>query len=118
MPEYRVELEAYAGPLDLLLFLVKRHEIDLHDIPIAKLTEQYLAYIEQLQQIDINVAGEFLVMAATLLEIKSQLLALRTGPATARLQEVQRRRDQSRPSTLRLGTTLSRSACEVTEDQW
>jgi len=74
MPEYRVELEAYAGPLDLLLFLVKRHEIDLHDIPVAKLTQQYLAYLEQLERIDINVAGEFLVMAATLLEIKSKML--------------------------------------------
>lgn len=72
--DYRVQLDAYAGPLDLLLFLVKRHEIDLHDIPIAKLTEQYLHHLKVIQQIDVELAGEFLVMAATLVEIKSQML--------------------------------------------
>ncbi len=74
MPNYRVELEAYAGPLDLLLYLVKRHEIDLNDIPIAKLTDQYLEHLEVIKQIDIEHAGEFLVMASTLLEIKSAML--------------------------------------------
>ncbi len=72
--DYRVQLEAYAGPLDLLLYLVKRHEIDLHDIPVAELTEQYLNHLKVIQQIDVELAGEFLVMAATLLEIKSQML--------------------------------------------
>lgn len=72
--DYRIELDCYAGPLDLLLYLVRRHEIDLHDIPIAKLTEQYLQHLRLIQQIDVNLAGEFLVMAATLLEIKSQML--------------------------------------------
>lgn len=72
--EYRVELDAYNGPLDLLLFLVKRHEIDLHDIPIAKLTDQYLAHLKHIKAIDVDLAGEFLVMSATLLEIKSQML--------------------------------------------
>jgi len=71
---YRVELEAYSGPLDLLLYLVKRHEIDLHDIPIATLTEQYLAHLKTLEIMDVEHAGEFLVMAATLVEIKSLLL--------------------------------------------
>jgi segregation and condensation protein A len=74
IPDYRVELEAYSGPLDLLLYLVRRDEIDLYDIPIAKLTEQYLAYLKGMREIDVDVAGEFLVMAATLLEIKSALL--------------------------------------------
>lgn len=74
MPEYRVELETYCGPLDLLLYLVKRDEIDLNDIPISRLTDQYLRWLEGLQRIDINVAGEFLVMAATLLEIKSKMI--------------------------------------------
>ncbi|MBI1335869.1 MAG: hypothetical protein GC164_02775 [Phycisphaera sp.] len=73
--DYRVQLDAYAGPLDLLLYLVKRDEIDLHDIPIARLTEQYLEHLKLIQQIDIDLAGEFLVMAATLLEIKSAMLA-------------------------------------------
>ncbi|MEM9419593.1 MAG: segregation/condensation protein A [Planctomycetota bacterium] len=76
--DYRVQLDAYAGPLDLLLYLVKRHEIDLQDIPIAQLTEQYLEHLRVIQAVpgamDVDRAGEFLVMAATLVEIKSALL--------------------------------------------
>lgn len=72
--DYRVALDAYSGPLDLLLFLVRRHEIDLNDIPVAVLTERYLAHLQALQQVDVNIASEFLVMAATLLEIKSAML--------------------------------------------
>ncbi len=71
---YRVQLDAYAGPLDLLLYLVKRHEIDLYDIPVSELTEQYLHHLKVIQSIDVDLAGEFLVMAATLLEVKSQML--------------------------------------------
>ncbi|MEM6391639.1 MAG: segregation/condensation protein A [Planctomycetota bacterium] len=75
---YRVELDAYAGPLDLLLYLVKRSEIDLHDIPIADLTAQYLEHLTLMQElrpyVDIEQAGEFLVMAATLVEIKSRMI--------------------------------------------
>lgn len=74
MQDYRVELDGYCGPLDLLLYLVRRHEIDLNDIPIAKLTGQYLEYLKLIKQIDVELAGEFLVMAATLLEIKSATL--------------------------------------------
>ena len=74
MPEYRVELDSYSGPLDLLLFLVRRHEIDLNDIPVGQLTDQYLAYLRALERIDFDLAGEFLVMAATLLEVKSRML--------------------------------------------
>lgn len=79
--EYKVRLEAFEGPLDLLLFLIRRAEVDIHDIPIATITEQYLSYLEQLTgagesvRIDIERAGEFLVMAATLMEIKSRMLA-------------------------------------------
>jgi segregation and condensation protein A len=72
--DYRVDLDSYSGPLDLLLFLVRRNEIDLADIPIARLTEQYLEFIKLLEEVDINLTGEFLVMAATLLEIKSAML--------------------------------------------
>lgn len=75
--DYRVQLDAYAGPLDLLLYLVKRHEIDLNDIPIAELTRQYLRHLEVIKSIDVERAGEFLVMAATLVEIKSQMLVPR-----------------------------------------
>lgn len=79
--EYKVRLEAFEGPLDLLLFLIRRAEVDIHDIPIASITEQYLSHLEQLtgtsdsSRIDIERAGEFLVMAATLMEIKSRMLA-------------------------------------------
>lgn len=79
--DYRVELDAYHGPLDLLLFLVKRHEIDLYDIPIATLTDQYLEHLRDIQRIDMDVAGEFLLMAATLVEIKSQMLLPRPEEA-------------------------------------
>ncbi|MEM8781873.1 MAG: segregation/condensation protein A [Planctomycetota bacterium] len=71
---HRVQLDAYAGPMDLLLYLVKRHEIDLHDIPMAELVEQYLAHLRVIETIDVEQAGEFLVMAATLVEIKSRMI--------------------------------------------
>jgi segregation and condensation protein A len=72
--DYQVELESFRGPLDLLLFLVKRHEVDICDIPIAKMAEQFLEYLEVLELIDVEWAGDFLVMAATLMEIKSKML--------------------------------------------
>jgi segregation and condensation protein A len=72
--DYRVNLDIYNGPLDLLLYLIKRDELDIHDIPIARITQQYLAYVEMLKQLDPNLAGEFLVMAAALVEIKSRML--------------------------------------------
>jgi segregation and condensation protein A len=76
--EYKVELSTFRGPLDLLLFLVKRDEVDICDIPIAKVTAQFLEYLNVLQVVDVEAAGEFLVMAATLMEIKSRLLLPRT----------------------------------------
>jgi segregation and condensation protein A len=71
---YRVKLEIFEGPLDLLLYLIKKDEIDIYDIPIARITEQYLAYLELMQELDISVAGDFLVMASTLIYIKSKML--------------------------------------------
>jgi segregation and condensation protein A len=76
--EYNVELETFRGPLDLLLFLVKRHEVDIRDIPIARVAEQFLEYLNVIQLIDVEWAGEFLVMAATLMEIKSKMLLPRS----------------------------------------
>lgn len=78
--EYKVRLEAFEGPLDLLLFLIRRAEVEIEEIPIAAITEQYLSYLGDLddRRIDIDTAGEFLVMAATLMEIKSRMIA-RTG---------------------------------------
>ena len=78
MSEYRVNLEIFAGPLDLLLYLVRKEELDIYDIPIARITEQYMKYIEILKQLDIDLAGDFLVMAATLMEIKSFMLLPKT----------------------------------------
>ena len=74
MTDYRVNLDIYNGPLDLLLYLIRREEIDIHDIPIARITEQYCAYVDTLKIINPDIAGEFLVMAATLMEIKSRML--------------------------------------------
>ena len=78
--DYTVELETFRGPLDLLLFLVKHNEVDLYDIPIAKILEQFLEYLQAIQVIDVEGAGEFLVMAATLMEIKSKMLLPSAGP--------------------------------------
>jgi len=74
MADYRVNLEIFAGPLDLLLYLVRKEEVDIYDIPIAKITDQYIRYIELLKSFDIDLAGDFLVMAATLMQIKSAML--------------------------------------------
>lgn len=71
---YKVKLDAFEGPLDLLLHLVNDMEIDLYDIPVATITEQYIRYIKTMQQIELNIASEYLVMAATLIEIKSAML--------------------------------------------
>lgn len=71
---YRVRLEVFEGPLDLLLYLIKKDEIDIYDIPIAHITEQYLEYLRLLEQLDIAVAGDFLVLASTLIYIKSKML--------------------------------------------
>ena len=74
MGSYRVNLDIFAGPLDLLLYLVRKEEVDIYDIPIANVTAQYVKYIEVIQQFDIDLAGDFLVMAASLMEIKSAML--------------------------------------------
>ena len=81
-PGITIRLEAFEGPLDLLLHLIKREEIDIWNIPIARITEQYLEYIQLMKDLNINVAGEWLVMAATLIFIKSRML-LPPDPAVA-----------------------------------
>jgi segregation and condensation protein A len=81
MQEYQVDLDIFHGPLDLLLYLVKRDEIDLRDIPIARVAEQFRAYLDVLQAIDVEKVGDFLVMAATLMELKSKMLLPRTEDA-------------------------------------
>jgi segregation and condensation protein A len=80
LADYRVNLDIFAGPLDLLLYLVRKEEVDIYDIPLAKITDQYLRYLEMLKQLDIDLAGDFLVMAATLMEIKSAMLLPKAEP--------------------------------------
>ncbi|MDM8142934.1 segregation and condensation protein A [Megamonas hypermegale] len=72
--QYKVHLESFEGPLDLLLHLIEKNRIDIYDIPIALLTEQYMAYLAKFKEFNIEIASEFLVMAATLLQIKSKIL--------------------------------------------
>ena len=69
-----VKLQAFEGPLDLLLHLIEKNKINIYDIPIVEITEQYMEYIKQMKEHDLNVVSEFLVMAAWLLEIKSKML--------------------------------------------
>ncbi len=71
---YQVKLDAFEGPLDLLLHLINQYEIDIYDIPVAQITEQYMHYIHTMKRLELNIASEYLVMAATLIEIKSQML--------------------------------------------
>jgi segregation and condensation protein A len=70
--DFRVDLDIFRGPMDLLLYLVRKHEVDIIDIPIAAITEQYLAYLSVIEALDVNAVGDFLAMASTLVEIKSQ----------------------------------------------
>ncbi len=71
---YQIKLEIFEGPMDLLLHLIKKHELDIYSIPIALITQQYLQYIEIMKSLDMEIAGEFLVMASTLTHIKSKML--------------------------------------------
>ncbi|OQD45253.1 hypothetical protein BIY37_09470 [Candidatus Brocadia sapporoensis] len=76
--EYKVDLDVYNGPLDLLLYLIKKEEVNICDIPIARITDQYLQHVEALQSLDMSIVGDFLVMAATLMYVKSYMLLPRT----------------------------------------
>jgi segregation and condensation protein A len=71
---YKIHLEKFEGPLDLLLYLIKKNDIDICDIPIAVITDQYMEYIEMMKMLDLDVVGDFLVMASSLMQIKSRML--------------------------------------------
>jgi segregation and condensation protein A len=77
---YSIRLPIFEGPLDLLLHLIRTHKLDIRDIPIARVTQQYLDYLALMESLDLDIAGEFLVMAATLMEIKSRMLLPRPAP--------------------------------------
>ena len=86
--DYKVKLEIFEGPLDLLLYLIKRDEIDIYDISIERITRQYLEYLEAFKELNIEVAGEFIVMASNLLYIKSRsLLPLDQQPPADEAEE-------------------------------
>ena len=74
MQDYKVRLEAFEGPMDLLMHLIEKNKIDIYDIPIADLTGQYMAYLDRFKEFNLEVASEFIVMAATLLQIKSRMM--------------------------------------------
>ena len=90
---YQVQLDSFSGPLDLLLHLIRKQQINIYDIPIALITQQYVEYLNLMKTLNLSFAGEFLVMAATLLQIKSRLLLPK--------EEIERRR--GRPMAKILG---------------
>ena len=73
-PSVDVRLENFEGPLDLLLFLIKKNDLEIYDIPIASITQEYLSYLDLIKELNLETAGEFLVMASTLMQIKAQML--------------------------------------------
>jgi segregation and condensation protein A len=86
---YQIKLDSFEGPLDLLLHLIRKHEVDIYDIPISLITEQYLAYLGLMEEMDLDVAGEFLVMAATLIHVKSRTLLPRPDPTQEDAEDVE-----------------------------
>src|SRR3989339_713919 len=72
--EYGVQLDAFEGPLDLLLHLIKKSDLDIKNIPIAQITHDYLSYLDLMKELNLDIAGEFLVMASTLMQIKAKML--------------------------------------------
>jgi segregation and condensation protein A len=86
--DYRVQLDIYNGPMDLLLYLIRREEVDIYDIPIARITDQYLEYVHAIHALDPNLAGEFLVMASMLMEIKSRMLLPRPAEEEVAGEEI------------------------------
>jgi segregation and condensation protein A len=84
---FRVDLDVFRGPLDLLLYLVRKHELEIVDIPIATITDQYLEYLAVLEQLDVNAVGDFLAMASTLIEIKSQQVLPRSDEVEDELED-------------------------------
>jgi len=104
-----VFLEAFEGPLDLLLYLIRRQNLDVLDIPIAEITRQYMRYIELMQDLQLELAGEYLVMAATLAEIKSRMLLPR--PADSAM--VRRTRAPSWCAACRSTSVFKRAASDV-----
>jgi len=85
--DFRVDLNVFRGPLDLLLYLVRKHEVEIVDIPIATITDQYLEYLTLIEQLDVNAVGDFLAVASLLIEIKSQQVLPRSDEVEGELED-------------------------------
>lgn len=90
---YRLSLDVFEGPFDLLLYLIKKNEIDIYNIPIAAILEEFLAYVEMIKELDLDVAGDFILMGATLMQIKSRMLLPQESLALEEGGEVDPRAD-------------------------
>lgn len=90
---YRLRLDVFEGPFDLLLYLIKKNEIDIYDIPIAKILEEFLEYVELIRELDLEVAGDFILMASTLMQIKSRMLLPKESLALEAAEEADPRAD-------------------------
>ena len=88
MQQLSVKVSSFEGPLDLLIHLIEKDKIDIYDIPIVSITEQYISYLKQLSEFDMELASEFLVMAATLLQIKSRMLCQRMMRVMKRKKQI------------------------------
>ena len=82
MEDYKIKLDAFEGPMDLLMHLIEKNKVDIYDIPVAELTRQYLDYLQKFREFNIEFASSFLVMAATLLQIKSRMMLPKTEKLT------------------------------------
>ncbi|MHC1713988.1 MAG: ScpA family protein [Acidaminococcaceae bacterium] len=87
MPNYNIKIQDFEGPLDLLMHLIEKDKVDIYDIPIVDITEQYITYLNAMKEFDMDVASDFLVMAATLLQIKSRMLLPKPPVESAEEQE-------------------------------
>ncbi|NQT37122.1 MAG: segregation/condensation protein A [Planctomycetes bacterium] len=88
--DFRVDLDIFRGPLDLLLYLVRKHEVEIVDIPVAVITDQYLQFLTVLEQLDVNAVGDFVAMASTLIEIKSQQVLPRADEVDQEMEDPRR----------------------------
>src|SRR5215510_11903207 len=91
--ELKIVMGEFEGPLDLLLHLIRQEQVSIYDIPVARITDQYLRYLQLMQELDIAVAGDFLVMAATLIELKTKMLLPRDPFASPEAEEDDPRKD-------------------------
>lgn len=118
---YSVKLEQFEGPLDLLIHLIKRNEVNIYDIPISLITSQYLGYLALMKELDLDVAGEFVVMAATLIHIKSRMLLPRPDPTQEDPEEDPREvlvRRLIEHQRFRQAAELLHEREELRESQW